>query len=110
MDVDYSPLKILGFSKLTIACYAGLYGNGGTIAASLAGKLEISQSQLYSALKQLEAHGFITKFNVSIGPNHYRAQPLPQALAAYHARQRQRLNQLLAQQEAAQPRPDQSRS
>lgn len=100
MSIDYSPLKQLGLSAGAIACYEKLYGNGWIIASELARRTHLSASRVYEIVQQLETWGFVTSFDVGIGPCYYSAQPLETALANYHAFQRKQFNVLMRRQQS----------
>ena len=101
IQINYGLLHDLGLSPLAIRCYACLFTEGSAAVRDLARCVQKPRNSIYPILIRLEQWGFIIKFASDLGPTYYSARPLSQALALYHARQRQTFSDLIRQQEIA---------
>jgi len=94
---DYSVLKQLGFSRLSIAIYESLFRSDGVRSKELAARLGCSQG-LYRNLKDLEITGFVTSTKKLTGPTYFFAVPLERALTNYRLYLRRVLHPLVEAQ------------
>jgi len=96
--MEYKKLRLIGLSKLEVACYEALYKIDDTTAANLAKHLSIKPTSVYRILNRLEERGFVSHIKTNLGPTHYYAEPLSRALEKYFAYQERAVAPLLHQQ------------